>query len=82
MSQLALTKISFRVSDDYLSCDEVSCEDLLIGLLVLRHLKIDSRTLLESRRDILDGMDCIEVGNHKTTSQGLVGRLWLLVCKK
>lgn len=70
MGKSALTNISFLVADEALSC-----EDILIGLPVLRHLKIDIRTILESHRESLDGMDCSKVGNPTTLAQGSVGRL-------
>lgn len=42
MGQLALRNIYVLVADH-----NIACEDLLIGILVLRQLRIDSRTLLE-----------------------------------
>lgn len=56
--RLALKNVSFLVADD-----ELSCEDLLIGLPVLHQLELDTRTLLERNRAILDGTDCSSVGN-------------------
>lgn len=72
IGQLPLTNIFFVVSDN-----ELPCENLLIGLPVLQHLKIDSRILLDSWRDSLDGMDCIDVGNsdniHPRIGQSIDG---------
>ena len=50
--RLALRNITYLVADD-----EIACEDLLIGLSVLRHLKVDTKTLLETNRASLDGTD-------------------------
>lgn len=51
--ELALVTIAFFVAED-----DLACEDLLTGLPVLRHLRIDTRTLLEKNCSILDGADC------------------------
>ena len=56
--QLALANLSFLVADD-----QMTCEDLIIGLPVLRHLQVDTRTLLENNRAVLDGSDCSQIGN-------------------
>eukprot|EP00171_Calliarthron_tuberculosum_P003723 IDg3723t1 len=69
---MALRNISFLVSDAHLAC-----ESILIGLPVLRHLHIDSRTLLERNREALDGTNCAEVGNPTTEQLGAIGRLML-----
>lgn len=53
----------------------MSCEDVLMGLLVLQHLHIDSRNLLEAKRTALDDKDCSDVGNLTTEIRGKVGRL-------
>lgn len=69
--RLALRNVSFLVADK-----DLSCEDLLIGLPVLRHLEIDSRTMLERNRAILDGTDCSSVGiTTATDNVGTLGRL-------
>lgn len=39
--ELALANLSFLVADD-----QMTCEELIIGLPVLRHLQVDTRTLL------------------------------------
>lgn len=70
MENLALQIMSFLVADN-----ENACEDLIIGLPVLQHLKIESLTLLDSLRDLMDGTDCKKVGNQTTSSHGSVGRL-------
>lgn len=51
--RLALRNISFLVADDNLAC-----EDILIGCPVLQHIRIDSKTLLNSNYCALDGTDC------------------------
>lgn len=52
MGQLVLVKLYF-----FAVKDELAYEDLLIGLPVLRKFRIESRTLLESRRTVLNGVD-------------------------
>ena len=56
--QLALANLSFLVTDD-----DMACEELFIGLPVLLHLQVDTRTFLENNRAVLDGADCSNVGN-------------------
>ena len=63
--QLALSKVTFLVADD-----DLSCEDLLLGLPVLRHLQVDTRTLLEGRVSRLDCADCSHIGYLTTISRG------------
>ena len=55
--------------------DDLACEDLLIGLPLLQHLGIDSRTMLENNRATLDGTDFsdVETMMHNTS----IGRLML-----
>jgi len=53
--RLALKNITFLVADDD---DAMVCEDLLIGLPVLKHLRVDTKTLLEENITALDGTDC------------------------
>ena len=60
-----MVNITFLVADDGLTD-----EDLLIGLPVLEHLKLDTRTMLERNCRDLDGMDCSQVGNPTRTSPG------------
>jgi len=73
---LALVNITYLVADD-----DLACEDLLIGRPVLKTLQIDSETMLERNRAVLDGADCSHVGNpiaHKqggTVSRLMVARL-------
>lgn len=45
--------ITILVSDD-----ELASEDLLIGLPILRHRKVDTRTILEGNIAELNDMDC------------------------
>lgn len=61
--QLALCNISFLVAED-----DLACEDMLIGLPVLQHLKVDTKTLLENNRATLDGVDCSKVGQSEKGS--------------
>lgn len=69
--RLALRNISFLVADS-----ELAAEDLLIGLPVLKHLGIDSKTLLERNRATLDGTDCDLVRPRQDVSTcGTLGRL-------
>lgn len=62
--QLALLKLAFQIKDD-----DLECEDLFIGRPVLHHLKVDTKTLLESNRSVLDGAYCSEVGNPTTETE-------------
>ena len=54
--KLALLNVKFLVADG-----DLATGDLIIGLPVLRHLKVDTRTLLERNRKSLDGTDCAVV---------------------
>lgn len=59
---------------EYLVADaDLVVQDLDIGLLALRRLGVDIKTLLENRRDLLDKTDCssFSINNH----HGRVGRL-------
>lgn len=68
---LEILNVTYHVADAYLAV-----ESLLIELPVLQHLGIDTKTLLEERRDILDGADCSTI--RATTSGYLGGRFsWL-----
>ena len=71
--QLALANVTFLVADDALACEE-----LLIGLPVLRHLQVDTRTLLENNRLSLDGADCSHVGNPTRDARaGIISRVMI-----
>lgn len=63
--QLSLANITFFVAGD-----ELVCEDLIIGLPVLQHLRVDTRTLLENNRPVLDDADCSAVGNPTAINRG------------
>lgn len=63
--QLALTNVTFLVADA-----ELACEPLIIGLPVIQHLQVDTRTLLENNRDVLDGADCSHIRNTANDSRG------------
>lgn len=62
---LALVNVTYLVADA-----QLAVEDLLIGLPILKHLGIDTKTLLEERRDLLDGADCSTI---RAASSGLHG---------
>lgn len=65
--------MTFLVADANLAV-----EDLLIGLPVLQHLDIDTKTLLEQKRDVLDGFDCSSIRNTPSgTRGGQVSRLMI-----
>lgn len=48
-----LLNIRFLVAEE-----DLTSEDLLMGLPVLRHFRIDSKTLLDNIHISIDGMDC------------------------
>lgn len=48
-------------------------EDLRIGLPILQHLRVDTKSLLKEPRDLLDGSDC--AGERASSRDGMVGRL-------
>ena len=52
----------------------MTCEDLLIGLPVLRHLRVDTETLLEANIKSLDGTHC-SLDGKPPTNMGKIGRL-------
>lgn len=54
--QTALLNVEFLVADD-----EIACEYLLVGLTVLRHLGVDSRTLLQRGWNTLTDTCCASV---------------------
>jgi len=56
--KLAVLNISFLVADD-----DLTSGGLLIGRPVLQHMRVDTKTLLESNRASLDGTDCADIGN-------------------
>lgn len=73
--RMALANITFLVADD-----DLACEDILIGLPVLENMGIDSCTLLERNRAVIDGTDCAEVGNPSfSASSGVLDRLILSI---
>lgn len=70
---MALTNISFLISDA-----NFASEDLLIGLPVLKHLEIDSRTLLEGNRAHIDGVECSSIPPPEASNTcGSLGRLMI-----
>lgn len=52
-----------------------TCEDLLNGLCVLRHLLVDTKTLLEDRLESFDGIDCSPDLLQRKTTGGHVSRI-------
>eukprot|EP00737_Agarophyton_chilense_P003792 gb/GEZJ01004544.1/.p1 GENE.gb/GEZJ01004544.1/~~gb/GEZJ01004544.1/.p1 ORF type:complete len:294 (-),score=41.13 gb/GEZJ01004544.1/:342-1223(-) len=70
---LALVNITFLVADE-----ELTAEDLLIGLPVLEHLGVDTKTLLEEKRNFLDGFDCSSVcASQSSVLGGQLSRLMI-----
>ena len=68
---LALANITFLIADN-----DLACEDLLIGRPVLRHLRVDTETLLDNNRFALNGADCSDVGNPTANdNEGFISRL-------
>lgn len=59
-SVLNLSTSSLVLLDvDYIVMDVERAEkDPLIGMFVLRHLWVDTKTLIQKPRDVLDGLDC------------------------
>lgn len=68
--QIALLNVAFLVADS-----ELWNEDLPIGLPLLTHLGIDSSTMLEHNRLILDGTDCSTISNNTGAPLSKVGRI-------
>lgn len=69
--RMALLNIKFLVA-----YADLTCEDLLIGLPVLRHLRIDTKTLLEINLSSLDRIDCeIPEGFYNSKTGGNVSHL-------
>lgn len=62
---------------EYLAADaDFAIEDLLLGMPVLRHVDMDTKTFLEERRGLLDGSDCSSVKpSERKGKVGLVSRL-------
>ena len=60
-----MANVTFLVAED-----DLACEELIIGLPVLRHLQVDTHTLLKENRPVLDGADCSHVGNPTTLNRG------------
>lgn len=69
---MALLNITF-----FVAADDNACEDVLVGYPVLRHLGIDSRTLMERKWASLDNTDCSIVDDRTNTD--IVGRLGRLM---
>lgn len=70
---LALVNVTFLVANA-----DLSAEELLIGLPVLQHLGINTKTLLEQKHDVIDGVDCSSIRNETAASRGgYVSRLMI-----
>ena len=67
--KMALRNVSVLVSDDH-----IVSEPLIIGNPVLRHLKVDTNSIIDSKLPELDGTDCSSVGNP-ITAGGYISRL-------
>lgn len=73
--KLALLNVTFLFADN-----ELVFEDVLIGLPVLQHLRVDTHTLLELNRAALNGIDCSEVDNICTDELARNISLMVLCC--
>lgn len=71
---LLLANVSYLVTNA-----ELAVEDLLLGLPVLQHLRVDTKLLSEERRDLLDGTDCSHIESSSTrggqVSRRMIARL-------
>jgi len=67
--KMALRNVSVLVADDH-----IVSEPLIIGNPVLRHLKVDTNSIIDSKLPELNGTDCSDVGNPITTG-GYISRL-------
>ena len=63
--RLAATNISYLVADE-----ELTATDLIIGRPILEHMRVDTKTLIEERREGLDNIDCSTVGNPTLPARG------------
>lgn len=73
--QLDLSNFTYLIVDH-----DLGFEYLLICLPVLRHLQVDTRTLLERNRSALDGADCSHVANPTLDLRsGKVSRM--MICR-
>lgn len=73
VGQLGLVNVAYLVADD-----DLSDADVLIGQPVLRHLQVDTRTMLENNCARLDGTDCSNVRTPRNASRQVhVGRLMI-----
>lgn len=52
---------------------------MLLGLPILQYLGVDTKTLLEDRRDLLDGTDCGKVSASARTRDGKTGKIGRLM---
>lgn len=56
--------------------EDMSVEDLLIGLPLLQHVEFDIKKILEGRHNLLDGTNCENTRpNGRHAREGRVGRL-------
>lgn len=70
--RFALNNIRFLIADD-----AMTCEDLFIGIAVLEHLRVDTKTLLEDHIESLDGTDCSHKLLQRKTTGGKFSRIML-----
>lgn len=71
LGRLAFGNITLLVGDD-----DFTCVELLIRLLVLQHLQVDTRRLLENSRADLDGADCsLVVNSTRLNRSGIISRM-------
>lgn len=62
---IALDNVTYLVAED-----KLGIEDLLIGLPVVQHLHVDSRTLIGNNRALLDVTDGFQVVNRTESDRG------------
>lgn len=55
---------------------------MLIGMPVLKHIRIDSRTLLDMQREKYDGADLSIVGSKTNRSHGKSGIIMVTIIKQ
>lgn len=54
-----VARVLALINTTFLVCDaDLAVQNLLICLPALEHLSVDTKSLLEQRRDVLDGADC------------------------
>lgn len=75
---LDLRNVTFLVADT-----ELACDDLFIGIKVLLHICIDSRTFLERKKSMLDGTVCNNIEHPSVLEfRGCLGRLMITLFER